>query len=359
MAAMRAQTAPGACTGCSQQIAPEEAQVRFPECDTAFHWDCFFDETMAKKQSKIEKLQAANARLRAELRAAGGGRGGSGGAGGSRGPAAGGRDPGAAPAAARHRVVICDDSGDEHPEGRPACAGCRKLAADLASTQEDNGIALDFQAQAEARVEQLEAELESVRQQLRAQRASAAAGAPQQREPATRREQAARLKVEIFDVGNLDAQQLADLLDELDDAKRVVDRQLRRAAEDLVAATPSLHAFLCPIGLQLMRHPVMAADDHTYERAQIERWIREKGRGVQSPKTNAVLAHTRLQSNHAVKTLIDDAVETKLREMREARARKKRKRPEDARPEEGGRVAAHVFRALGARAAAQDSMDRT
>ena len=30
----------GACTGCSQQIAPEEAQVRFPECDKAFHWDC-------------------------------------------------------------------------------------------------------------------------------------------------------------------------------------------------------------------------------------------------------------------------------------------------------------------------------
>lgn len=352
MAAMRAQTAPGACTGCSQQIAPEEAQVRFPECDTAFHWDCFFDKTMAKKQSKIEQLQAANARLRAELRAAGGGRGGSGGAGGSRGPAAGGRAPGAA--AARHRVVICDESGgahsgdgsgDEHPEGRPACAGCRKLAADLASTQEDNGIALDFQAQAEARVEQLEAELDSVRQQLRAQ------------------DPLARVH-DVLAVGKLDAQQLADLLDELDDAKRVANRQLRRAAEDLVAATPSLHAFLCPIGLQLMRHPVMAADDHTYERAQIERWIREKGRGVQSPKTNAVLAHTRLQSNHAVKTLIDDAVETKLREMREAHARKKRKRPEDARPEkegssEGGRAAAQVFRALGARAAAQDSMDRT
>jgi hypothetical protein len=227
-------------------------------------------------------------------------------------------------------VVICDESGgahsgddsgiatsgDEHPEGRPACAGCRKLAADLASTQEDNGIALDFQTQAEARVEQLEAELESVRQQLRAQ------------------DPLARVH-DVLAVGKLDAQQLADLLDELDDAKRVANRQLRRAAEDLVAATPSLHAFLCPIGLQLMRHPVMAADDHTYERAQIERWIREQGRGVQSPKTNAVLAHTRLQSNHAVKTLIDDAVETKLREMREAHARKKRKRPE-----EGGHAAA-------------------
>jgi hypothetical protein len=312
----------GACTGCSQQIAPEEAQVRFPECDKAFHWDCWFDETMAKTHSKIEQLQAANARLRketqqlrgeprAEPRAAGGGRD---------------LGPGAAPAAARHRVVICDDSGDEQA-APAACAGCRKLATDLASTQEDNGIALDFQAQAEARVEQLEAELESVRQQLRAQ------------------DPLARVH-DVLAVGKLDAQQLADLLDELEDAKRVVNRQLRRAAEDLVAATPSLHAFLCPIGLQLMRHPVIAADDHTYERAQIERWIREQGRGVQSPKTNAVLAHTRLQSNHAVKTLIDDAVETKLREMREAHARKKRKRPEDAR---------------GGHAAAQDStgMDRT
>ena len=134
-------------------------------------------------------------------------------------------------------------------------------------------------------------------------------------------------RVRAGDAGNLDAQQLAELLDELDEAKRVVHLQTRRAAEDLVANTPRLHAFLCPIGLQLMRDPVMAADGHTYERAQIEQWITARGYpGVQSPKTNWVLAHTRLEPNHTVKSLINDAVEDQLREMRKAHDAKKRKR---------------------------------
>ena len=231
------------------------------------------------------------------------------------------------------------------PSNPDACAGCGKLATALASTQEDNGIALDFQAQAEARVEQLEAELRSVRQQLRAQQREHAKQrkehATQRREHATQRREHAKAREEhgalaendalarmrAEDVGNLDAQQLADLLDELDEAKRVVNLQTRRAAEDLVANTPRLHAFLCPIGLQLMRDPVMAADDHTYERAQIEQWITARGYpGVQSPKTNWVLAHTRLQPNHTVKSLINDAVEDQLREMRKAHDVKKRKR---------------------------------
>jgi hypothetical protein len=212
-----------------------------------------------------------------------------------------------------------------------ACAGCRKLAADLASTQEDLGIALDFQA--EARVEQLEAELKSVCQQLRAQQREHAKQREQMRKERQRasapqqelHEQDALARVRAGDAGNLDAQQLAELLDELDEAKRVVKLQTRRAAEDLVANTPRMHAFLCPIGLQLMRDPVIAADGHTYERTHIEQWFRVKGRGVQSPKTNAALDNRKLQPIQAVKQLIDDTVETTLREMRESHARKKRK----------------------------------
>ena len=64
---MRAQTAPGACAGCSQQIAPEEAQVRFPECDKAFHWDCWFDETIANCHRDIEQQEGVNAQLRREM----------------------------------------------------------------------------------------------------------------------------------------------------------------------------------------------------------------------------------------------------------------------------------------------------
>jgi hypothetical protein len=317
-------TAEGACTGCSQQIAQDEAQVRFPECDKAFHWDCWFDETIANCHRDIEQQEGVNAQLRREmgqLRAQGAG-----------GSSRAGVSLRSAPAPA--------------PD---ACAGCGKLAAALASTQEDNGIALDFQAQAEARVEQLEAELKSVRQQLRAQQREHAKQskehATQRREHATQRREHAKAREEHVALAEnyaltgmraevarmraeiLDAQQLADLLDELDEAKRVVNLQTRRPAEDLVANTPRLHAFLCPIGLQLMRDPVMAADDHTYERAQIEQWITARGYpGVQSPKTNWVLAHTRLQPNHTVKSLINNAVKDQLREMRKAHDVKKRKR---------------------------------
>jgi len=344
-------TAEGACTGCSQQIAQDEAQVRFPECDKAFHWDCWFDETIANCHRNIEQLEGVNAQLRREmgqLRAEA--------AGPPPAPAAGAAGP-------QFRSLRADLALSLNPKRRSspaapgagaagpgaACAGCGKLAAALASTQEDKGIALDFQAQAEARVEQLEAELKSVRQQLRAQQREHAKQskehATQRREHATQRREHAKAREEHVALAEnyaltgmraevarmraeiLDAQQLADLLDELDEAKRVVNLQTRRPAEDLVANTPRLHAFLCPIGLQLMRDPVMAADDHTYERAQIEQWITARGYpGVQSPKTNWVLAHTRLQPNHTVKSLINNAVKDQLREMRKAHDVKKRKR---------------------------------
>ncbi len=199
-------TAEGACTGCSQQIAQDEAQVRFPECDKAFHWDCWFDKTIANCHRDIEQQEGVNAQLRREmgqLRAEAAGPPPS-----FDFPEAGSRplrrrreslnpelwsSPAAPAAGAAGPGAACVPAPD-------ACAGCGKLAAALASTQEDNGIALDFQAQAEARVEQLEAELKSVRQQLRAQQREHAKQskehATQRREHATQRREHAKAREE-------------------------------------------------------------------------------------------------------------------------------------------------------------------
>ena len=69
-------------------------------------------------------------------------------------------------------------------------------------------------------------------------------------------------------IESLDARELAELRAELDEGlRRVRDAVLRRDAEETVAS--QTNSFLCPIGCELMREPVMAAS-HTYERVQIE-----------------------------------------------------------------------------------------
>ena len=65
-----------------------------------------------------------------------------------------------------------------------------------------------------------------------------------------------------------------------------------------------------------MREPVMAADGHTYEHAEIRQWIQHKGASATSPKTNERLAHTTLTPNHALKASIDEAIEMAMRELR-------------------------------------------
>lgn len=59
--------------------------------------------------------------------------------------------------------------------------------------------------------------------------------------------------------------------------------------------------FLCPIGFEVMSDPVMAADGHSYERANIERWLKCS---LRSPKTNLALPHSHLLPNHALRAAI-------------------------------------------------------
>ena len=59
--------------------------------------------------------------------------------------------------------------------------------------------------------------------------------------------------------------------------------------------------------MELMRDPVMAMDGHTYERRNIERWLADH---QTSPKTNEALPSLTLVRNHAVKSMVQDYLET-------------------------------------------------
>jgi len=78
---------------------------------------------------------------------------------------------------------------------------------------------------------------------------------------------------------------------------------LRELAEELT----------CPISQFLMVDPVIAADGHTYDRAQIEKWFRqqtESGKKATSPQTREPLSDQRLVSNVALKRTIERLVES-------------------------------------------------
>ena len=61
--------------------------------------------------------------------------------------------------------------------------------------------------------------------------------------------------------------------------------------------------YLCPITLELMQDPVLAADGFTYERTGIEQWLLN---GDYSPKTGEPLQHKGLTPNRVLRTLIRD-----------------------------------------------------
>ena len=70
-------------------------------------------------------------------------------------------------------------------------------------------------------------------------------------------------------------------------------------------ALPFPLRYICPIGYEVMVDPVVCADGHTYERSNIERWLKQSDR---SPKTNLTLRNTELFPNLALKEAIEEAV---------------------------------------------------
>ena len=79
--------------------------------------------------------------------------------------------------------------------------------------------------------------------------------------------------------------------------------QARAAAE---ASRPTERGeFHCPLSLEPMREPVVAADGITYERSFLEEWLK---RNTTSPCTGLPLQHMHLVPNLALKRLIDESL---------------------------------------------------
>lgn len=74
--------------------------------------------------------------------------------------------------------------------------------------------------------------------------------------------------------------------------------------------------FLCPILQDVMKNPHVAADGFSYEREAIQEWL-ETGHDT-SPMTNLRLKHTRLTPNHALRSLIQDWQNKRLRGFTDA-----------------------------------------
>ncbi|KAJ0239913.1 U box domain-containing protein [Hirschfeldia incana] len=62
--------------------------------------------------------------------------------------------------------------------------------------------------------------------------------------------------------------------------------------------------FVCPISLEIMRDPHVAADGFTYEVKEIRKWI--NGGNSTSPSTGAKLSHPHLTPNYTLRSLIKD-----------------------------------------------------
>ena len=113
----------------------------------------------------------------------------------------------------------------------------------------------------------------------------------------------------------LEAEELRELQGVVQKTARLLEHALvRREAESEVAAAEK--EFMCPIGHDLMREPVIAADGHTYDLVNIERLFALKaGETLRSPMTNAEFTKTDLYPNHALKSMIERAMDAKVAEI--------------------------------------------
>ncbi len=111
---------------------------------------------------------------------------------------------------------------------------------------------------------------------------------------------------------SLEPAELRELQNVVQKTARLLEHALvRRAVEsDVVAKNKT---YMCPIGHDLMREPVVAVDVHTYERRNIERHFSMKaGETLRSPMTNEELTNTELLPNHTLNSVIKGAVNAKM-----------------------------------------------
>ena len=71
--------------------------------------------------------------------------------------------------------------------------------------------------------------------------------------------------------------------------------------QDVIAARSTPQEIICPITHEITVDPVVAADGHTYEHCAIASWLSKNNT---SPLTGAILKHTELTSNHAIRVIV-------------------------------------------------------
>jgi len=75
------------------------------------------------------------------------------------------------------------------------------------------------------------------------------------------------------------------------------------AAAAAAAAEEAPESFCCPLSMEVMKDPVMTPAGVTYERADIEAWVKEKG---EDPQTREPVTLKDLRPNRVLKDLIDE-----------------------------------------------------
>lgn len=88
----------------------------------------------------------------------------------------------------------------------------------------------------------------------------------------------------------------APSVEEVNDAGKGLDEQG-------ASAEAGLGAFMCPITLGEMRHPVLTKSGHTYERDAIEKYVAAQGK---SPQTRVRLSVSDLKPNYSLKAAISE-----------------------------------------------------
>ena len=90
-----------------------------------------------------------------------------------------------------------------------------------------------------------------------------------------------------------------------------VEADMKLDVQKLPEGTTPPSYMLCPISLDLMQDPVVAADGHSYERCYIQRWMLQS---EASPKNNERLPATWLVPNHNLRKAILEWFEHQTRQ---------------------------------------------
>ena len=86
----------------------------------------------------------------------------------------------------------------------------------------------------------------------------------------------------------------------LKDISTLVEKE---ASATMPSSREAYPEFECPIKMELMNEPAIAADGHSYERSAITAWLENNNT---SPNTNDELEHKMVTPNHALRIMIKD-----------------------------------------------------